>query len=60
MGSVIPFPTCRKPLKTHVVRREGEPVVSARVVILPVVRISRAVPDRARELDRPLTPRKTV
>ncbi|GAB4068585.1 hypothetical protein GCM10028812_27490 [Ancylobacter sonchi] len=44
MGSVVPFPASRKLRGRRDRRREATVPVSAKVVILPVIRITRAPP----------------
>ncbi|MCB4768948.1 hypothetical protein LGR54_10060 [Ancylobacter sp. Lp-2] len=44
MGSVVPFPAFRKPRARRDRRREATLPVSAKVVILPAIRITRAPP----------------
>ncbi|MDR6952736.1 hypothetical protein J2X65_002095 [Ancylobacter sp. 3268] len=47
MGSVVPFPASRKLRVRRDRRREPVLPVSAKVVILPAIRISRTVPPPA-------------
>lgn len=47
MGSVVPFPASRKLRVRRDRRREPVLPVSAKVVILPAIRVSRSVPATA-------------